>query len=266
MSDHDFKTALQKAHVDGDGEAVARIWRDIADGEMSDAETLAWAKEVAVWITSTDDLSGTRTPSDKPISEALFPKPDAHISSVERVQAALAVCGLTEPALDNLNDDDDDGHIDYDGHDPDGFGRQLNYLKGSSTFRLEAEKVWRAIASGDADDGTKLEWVEHVASKLVAHLIEDDALDDRLRGLQALNATGLGGAAHPYAGLRDHIKLLADFRELAGLEEVAPAPKQIVKFMRSQGLSEERVNNRKAGKRAERQIAIVMADRPKKLI
>jgi hypothetical protein len=103
---------------------------------------------------------------------------------------------------------------------------------------LVAEKIWKAIASGEADDSTKLDWVEHVASELVARLIKNSDLDDRLRGLEALNAKGLGGAALTYADLRNHIKMVIDFGELAGFKEAAPSPKEIVRYMKSQGLLE----------------------------
>jgi hypothetical protein len=45
MNKEDFMVALHKAHVDGNGEAVADIRRKIADGELSTEETLAWAME-----------------------------------------------------------------------------------------------------------------------------------------------------------------------------------------------------------------------------
>ena len=257
MNDHDFIAALHKAHVDGNGEAVANIWREIADGKMSDADTLAWAKKVAVWITSANDR--TRALGGEPVSQALTTQPSGPISRVARIHAALAVAGWTEPALDSPTDHD---HGDDHG-DPDGLAYDLMKATGHKSERLTAEKIWRAIANGEAHDYTKLTWVEHVASELVVELIDNASLNDRLRGLHALNATGLWGITDTYAELRSHIDMVADFREIAGLK-AAPKPMQIVPFMRSQGLIDDDVDNRTAGKRAARQIKLAMKARPPK--
>ncbi len=256
MSDHDFTAALHEAYDEGNGEAVAGIWRKIADGEMSDAETLAWAKEVAVWITSTDDPSRATSLSGEPIQQV---KQSTPVPRVTRIHAALAVTGWVEPSMGSLTDDD---HGDDHG-DPDGLAYDLMTAIGHRSERLAAEIIWRAIANGKAHDNTKLTWVEHVASELVGNLIDNASLDDRLRGLQALNATGLWGITDTYAELRSYIDMVADFREIAGLE-AAPKPMQIVPFMRSQGLIEADVNNRIAGKKAARQIKLAMEARPPK--
>lgn len=259
MSDHDFTAALSKALEEGNGEAVAGIWRKIADGEMSDAETLAWAKTVSEWIGSANDRS--RALGGEPVSQALTIQPSCPISSVARIHAALAVAGWTEPALHSPTDDDHGD--DHDHGDPDGLAYDLMKAKGSKSERLTAEKIWRAIANGEAHDYTKLTWVEHVASELVVELIDNASLDDRLRGLQALNATGLWGMTDTYAELRSYIDMVADFNEIVG-HKAAPKPMQIVPFMRSQGLIEDKVNNRIAGKKAARQIKLAMEARPPK--
>jgi hypothetical protein len=262
MSDHHFTAALHGAQYDGNGEAVAGIWREIADGKMSDADTLAWAKTVSEWIGSANERS--QGLSDGPASQALTTQPSDPISRVARIHAALAVAGWTEPALDSPADADADDDDDHDDSDPDGLAYDLMKAIGHKSERLTAEKIWRAIANGEAHDYTKLTWVEHVASELVVELIDNASLNDRLRGFQALNATGLWGITDTYAELRSYIDMVADFREIAGLEKVAPARTQIVRFMQSQGLIEAGVSKSAAGKRADRQIAIVMADRPKK--
>lgn len=258
MSDNDFTAALAKAHYDGNGEAVAAIWREIADGEMSDAETLAWAKEVAVWLTSTDDPSRVTSLSGETIQQV---KQSTPVPLVIRIHAALAVTGWVEPSLDSQTDDDHGDHHDHG--DPDGLAYDLMKAIGHKSERLTAEKIWRAIANGEAHDYTKLTWVEHVASELVVELIDNASLDDKLRGLRALNATGLWGITDTYAELRSYIDMVADFREIAGLK-ATPKPMQIVPFMRSQGLIEDDVNNRIAGKRADRQIKLAMEARPPK--
>lgn len=260
MSDHDFTAALHKAHYDGNGEAVSGIWREIADGKMSDADTLAWAKTVSEWIGSANDRS--QGLSDEPVSQALTTQPSGPIARVARIHAALAVAGWTEPPLDGPTDHGDDHHHDH--VDPDGLAYDLMKAIGHKSERLTAEKIWRAIANGEAHDYTKLTWVEHVASELVVELIDNASLNDRLRGLHALNATGLWGITDTYAELRSYIDMVADFREIAGLK-AAPKPMQIVQFMRSQGLIEDDVNNRIAGKKAARQIKLAMeARRPKR--
>ena len=267
MSGHDFQAALHKAHVDGNGEAVADIWRKIADNEMSDADTLAWAKTVADWITSTEDPSSANTLIGEPVSQALTTQPSVPISSVARIHAALAVAGSAEPALDSPTDHDhgDDHGDDHDHRDPDGLAYDLMKAICHKSERLTAEKIWRAIANGEAHDYTKLTWVEHVASELVVELIDNRSLDKRLRGLKALNATGLWGVSDTYAELRKYIHMIADFRKFAGREDDAIEPMKIVSFMREQGLIEKKLNNRKAGKRAARQIDLVMeARRPKR--
>jgi hypothetical protein len=142
MSDHDFKAALHKAHVDGNGAAVAEIWREISDGEMSDADTLAWAKEVAVWITSTDAPSCATTLSGEPIPQV---KQSTPVSRVARIHAALAVTGWAEPALDSLTD-------------------ELHILKlAKKGLRPASTIIWWMIAEGSASQGTREEWLDHVA-------------------------------------------------------------------------------------------------------
>lgn len=259
MSDHDFKAALQTAHDEGNGQAVAGIWRKIADGEMSDADTLAWAKIASEWICSANGPS--RGLNEEPVSQALTTQPSVPISREARIHTALAVAGWTEPALDGPTDHGDD----HDHGDPDGLAYDLMKAKSRQSKRLAAEKIWRAIANGEAHDYTKLTWVEHVASELVVELIDNRSLDKRLRGLKALNATGLWGVSDSYAELRKYIHMIADFRKLAGREDDAIEPMEIVPFMREQGLIEEKLNNRKAGKRAAHQINFVMeARRPKR--
>lgn len=261
MSDHEFTAALAKAHDEGNGEAVAGIWRAIADDKISDADALAWAKEVAVWITSANNR--TRALSGEPVSQALTTQPSGSISSMARIHAALAVAGWTEPALDSPTNHD---HGDADNHgDPDGLAYELMKAIGRKSGRLTAEKIWRAIANGEAHDYTKLTWVEHVASKLVVELIDNDSLDDRLRGQTALNAVGLWGIVDTYAELRSYIQMVADFRELAG-RDAKPDPMDIVPYMRSRGLIKGDVNNRNAAKRAARQINLAMDARPPKLL
>lgn len=142
MSDHDFTAALAKAHLRGNGEAVAEIWREIADGKMSDADTIAWAKTVADWITSTDDPSRARKPSGEPIPQV---KQSTPVPRVARIHAALAVTGWAEPSLDSLTD-------------------ELHILKlAKEGLRPASTIIWWMIAEGSASQGTREEWLDHVA-------------------------------------------------------------------------------------------------------
>lgn len=175
MSDHDFKAALHKAHVDGNGEAVADIWREIANGEMSDAETLAWAKEAAVWITSADDPSRARTPSGEPIPEGLLPKGNAPMSRVARLHAALAVTGWAEPSLDSLGDEN--------------WLLQLA-LKNWHGRRVAATAVYKLIAEGKASQGTRETWLDFISKRIVALPKSTEA---NLRGNELLEPLGLAG-------------------------------------------------------------------------
>lgn len=174
MSDRDFKAALHKAHYHGNGEAVADIWREIADGKMSDADTLAWAKEVAGWITSADDPSRTRTPSGEPITQAFRPKGNAPMSRVARIHAALAVTGWAEPALDNLTDE---FHI---------LQLAMEGLRPASTI------IWWMIAEGSASQGTREEWLDHVAKGV--NEVNQSGTKDR-RGDKMIAKLGLSAQA-----------------------------------------------------------------------
>jgi len=174
MIDPRFREALRKAHVDGDGEAVADIWRKIADDEMSDADTLAWAKTVGDWITSADDPSRARTPSGEPITQAFRPKGNAPMSRVARIHAALAVTGWAEPALDSLTDE---FHI-------------LQLAKKG--LRPAATVIWWLIAEGNASQGTREDWLDHVAKGID---FENQTYKRKHRGDDMLGRLGLSGQA-----------------------------------------------------------------------
>jgi hypothetical protein len=171
MSDHEFKTALHKAHVDGNGAAVAEIWRKIADGEMSDADTLAWAKEVAVWITSTDYPSRETSLSGEAITPVKQSKP---VPRVARIHAALTVTGWAEPALDSLTDE---FHI-------------LQLAKEG--LRPAATIIWWLLAKGNASQGTREEWLDHVAAGVDK---ENQLNREKRRGDYMLGPLGLAGHA-----------------------------------------------------------------------
>ena len=174
MNDHDFIKALREAHVDGNGEAVAYIWRKIADGNMPDVDTLAWAKKVAGWITSADDPSRTRTPSGEPITQAFRPKGNAPMSRVARIHAALAVTGWAEPALDSLTDEFHILQLAKEG------------LRPASTI------IWWMIAEGSASQGTREEWLDHVAKGV--NEVNQSGTKDR-RGDKMIAKLGLSAQA-----------------------------------------------------------------------
>lgn len=175
MSDHDFTAALAKAHLKGNGEAVAYIWRKIADGKMSDLDTLAWTKEVAGWITSADDPSRARSPSGDPIPEGLLPKGNAPMSRVARIHAALAVTGWAEPALDSLADEI--------------WLLQLA-MKNWHGQRVAATAVYNLIAVGKACQGTRETWLDFISKGIVA---VPKSAEANLRPNELLKPLGLAG-------------------------------------------------------------------------
>ncbi len=174
MSEHDFTAALAKSHLKGNGEAVADIWCKIADREMSDAETLAWARQVAGWITSCDDPSRARTPSGEPIPQGFMPKGNTPMSRVARIHAALAVTGWAEPSLDNLADEH---HI-------------LQLAKEG--LRPAATIIWWMIAEGSASQGTREDWLDHVAKGINAEIQSGNKIR---RGDNMIAKLGLSGQA-----------------------------------------------------------------------
>ncbi len=175
MIDARFREALRKAHVDGDGEAVAEIWRQIADDEMSVEETLAWAKTVADWITSADDPSRAHTPSGEPIPQRFLPKGNAPMSRVARIHAALAVTGWAEPSLDSLGDEN--------------WLLQLA-LKNWHGRRVAATAVYKLIAEGKASQGTRETWLDFISKRIVALPKSAEA---NLRGNELIAPLGLAG-------------------------------------------------------------------------
>jgi hypothetical protein len=173
MNDHDFIAALHKAHVDGNGEVVANIWREIADGEMSHAETLAWAKEVADWITSTDEPSQSRAPEGGPMPQGSLE--NARVSRVARIHAALAVTGWAEPSLDSLADEN--------------WLLQLA-MKNWHGQRVAATTVYNLIAAGKASQGTRETWLDFISKGIVAVPKSTEA---NLRPNELLKPLGLAG-------------------------------------------------------------------------
>jgi hypothetical protein len=174
MIDRRFREALRKAHVNGDGEAVADIWRKVANSQMSVEETLAWAKTVGDWITSADDPSRARTPSGEPVPQGFLPKRNARMSRVARIHAALAATGWAEPSLDSLTDEQ---HI-------------LQLAKKG--LRPAATVIWWLIAEGNASQGTREDWLDHVAKGIDT---DNQTYKRKHRGDDVLGRLGLSGQA-----------------------------------------------------------------------
>ena len=106
--------------------------------------------------------------------------------------------------------------------DPDGLAYDLEVARGlhSEQIRMReaAERIWMAIANGEADSTTMVCWVEHVARKICSGLVKNDDLDDRQRGSAALMATGLYGKDDRFREMRSLIAMWLDFGELAQIK------------------------------------------------
>jgi hypothetical protein len=178
MIDPRFREALRKAHVDGDGEAVADIWRKIADDEISVEETLAWAKTVADWITETNEPLPSREPEGEPMP----------FTRVDRIHAALTVAGWVEPTRDSLSDE---YHL-------------LKFAtKYSNVQRTAATAIWQLIHRGKASQRTREEWLDYVAKGITEAELPDGA---NRRGDAMLKPIGLKG--HEHGQLEVLVKIL----------------------------------------------------------
>lgn len=178
MIDPRFREPLRKAHVEGDGEAVAEIWRKIADDEMSVEETLAWAKTVANWITETNETLPSRAPEGEPMPQGSLE--NARVSRVARIHAALAVTGWAEPALDSLADEQ---HI-------------LSLAKKG--LRPAATLIYALIAEGKASQITREDWLDHIS----AGINEVNQSENKAhRGDQMILKLGLMGRERADKGL-----------------------------------------------------------------
>jgi hypothetical protein len=178
MIDPRFREALRKAHVDGDGEAVADIWRKVANGQMPVEETLAWAKTVGDWITETNEPSPSRTPEGEPMP----------LTRVDRIHAALAVTGWAEPTRDSLSDE---YHL-------------LQFAtKYSNVQRTAATAIWQLIHRGKASQRTREEWLDYVAKGITETKLPDGA---NRRGDAMLQPIGLKG--HEHGQLEVLVKIL----------------------------------------------------------
>ncbi len=156
MTDVDFEAALYRAHVQGDGRAVADIWRKVANGDLTDVETLTWAKAVGEWITSVGSAP-----------------------RVAHIHAALAVSGWAEPSLDSLSDE----HL-----------LLKLAMENSNLTRTAATAVWTLIASGKASQGTREQWLDFVAKGVSTEV--KLRVEPKRRGERLISQLGLSGKLH----------------------------------------------------------------------
>jgi hypothetical protein len=126
--------------------------------------------------------------------------------------------------------------------DPDGLAYALEVARGMASATLErreaAEKIWLAIADGEASDGTKITWINYVAKRLKQDLLKNDNLDDRRRGSAALNAIGLSYRKGEGHEIREFVSSFLDLQDLTRPEietPELPKPMQLVRLLRDRG-------------------------------
>lgn len=126
--------------------------------------------------------------------------------------------------------------------DPDGLAFDLHLAMGANPPRSAVRAVWSAIASGNACDDTKLQWVEHIAKSVDQELLEGYASDDRQRGSKALRALGLYGKVDgKYADDRDFVTDLFLFAKHQGVDiKITPAFVMRCRYPDFQGTEKER--------------------------
>ncbi len=153
---------------------------------------------------------------------------------------------------------------DEEDWDPDGLAYDLEVARGMrsnrTSQRTSTELIWRAIADGKAHASTTTRWAEHVARQMVDVLIDNQDLDDKLRGRAALRALGLYDKKDRYAELRDFIETWMSFHDLSKPEPqvaIPPRSKDILRAARARGMFKG-VDNRPALERVRRQIYNVM--------
>lgn len=151
--------------------------------------------------------------------------------------------------------------------DPDGLAFELEVACGMRRDRISqrtaSEKIWRAIAAGEAHETTKLHWVAYVAQQLVEGLIDKHNLDDKLRGREALLALELYDKRDLYAELRGLIDTWMCFDDVSGPEPRVtspPRPRDILHVARDRGMFDE-VDDRRALESIRRQLNKVIEQR-----
>ena len=160
--------------------------------------------------------------------------------------------------------------VDEENYDPDGLAYELEVARGLKskriTKRTAAEQIWTAIAEGRACETTILTWCEYVAKQITDNIIDNENLDDRLRGALALNCIGLSLRDDKYREMRAHIEMLVFFDEQAdhkNPEYEKLTPMRFVEYWRSLG-NFKGVSERAAAKTVKREWNKVVPE-PKEL-
>ena len=129
-------------------------------------------------------------------------------------------------------------------HDPDGLAYELEVARGtrskSLSKRKAAERIWTAIATGTACEGTIVSWCEYVAQQITKNIIRNNDLDASRRGSLALECIGLYQRDDEYRQLRSYIEMRLEFEELVTPKDRARrrkrlTPTEIVKEWQSRG-------------------------------
>lgn len=149
--------------------------------------------------------------------------------------------------------DDDTSHLAVDfANDPDGLAYTLELAKNAPTAatdihgklqKMAAEKIWRAIAAGEAHDNTKLAWVEHVAKCVMESFLEGDGMESNERGTAALKVLGLCGHRYENARILQVIDTILSFQNLdleAPEQTPLPTPTELLKILQQVGLMNDK--------------------------
>ena len=119
-----------------------------------------------------------------------------------------------EPVVESVDVGPKDGFTDKESdlHFEIAIGRNKSRL--GLERRDAVEMVWRDMAQGKADQYDRDEWLTYIAQRLVAEIIDNNDLDEKLKGPAALFAVGLEGRRVVNSRLLNDLDTLMCFGDL----------------------------------------------------